>query len=494
LEIKKILANTSFLALSSFIKVLAGIARAKLNAIMIGAEGIGIVNQLSLLTQKLSMVTLSSMNHGVVKQIAESEKKSDLHKYHLAGVVKTYFLLILLTSVIMIFLFSIFRIEITKFILGDVSLIGYIWVIFISLPIVILNSIPVAILKGYKKVKEIAMARSISVIVNLIIFIPLIVLYSIKGAIILIPISFLSILIFNTYFTFKSCILPLKITKKDFKASKVNKKIMYELLTFSATGILIATVVSIADLYNRSLFVNVIGIESIGIYSPILTWSGIVLGLIVPTMYTYIFPRMSEIKDSQVSLLLNDVIRISLFLIIPLLMIGIPFRFEVINLFYSEEFVEAANYLPYHFFGLIFYLIFYSFSMALAPKGYVVLQSFLFISYNLLISLLITIYINNYGLIIWAFAFLISNFVFSLIYYLVIKRKFYFKFDRETIFLIVYAILSCISIIAVSHFGFFVSDKILGLLLLLFVISFLKKNEKNYLILKINKAWSYIKK
>ena len=64
----------------------------------------------------------------------------------------------------------------------------------------------------------------------------------------------------------------------------------------------------------RSIVVSNLGVDSIGLYSPIIMWASMITGFILPSFSTYLYPRFCEIKsDVEISSLLNDGIRLGTF-------------------------------------------------------------------------------------------------------------------------------------------------------------------------------------
>ena len=93
-----------------------------------------------------------------------------------------------------------------------------------------------------------------------------------------------------------------------------------------------------------------------------------ITGFILPAFSTY--PRFCELNSNkEISSLLNDGIRLGTFAMMPLLLIGIPYKNIIISLFYSDEFLGASVYLAYHFIGVTFYVWWYVFGQSMTPTG-----------------------------------------------------------------------------------------------------------------------------
>ncbi|NQU85303.1 MAG: oligosaccharide flippase family protein, partial [Mariniphaga sp.] len=236
MELKKLVKNTSYLMLTKVFQFIAGIFRSKLNAVLLGTAGVGIVNQLTFLTQSLTKFTLLSMSEAVVKQIAESRDKDTVTEV-INSSLKSYIILILSFMSISIILFNYFSDDLTKYVFGDIKYIRYFFIALFTFPILVLNSIPFAILKGFKNVKAISQARVLIIIVNLLIFIPLIILYKLDGAIIFIPSSYILTLTINYLFVKYQHLSNLKISFLSIMKAPLHKGYVKELLLFSGVGL-----------------------------------------------------------------------------------------------------------------------------------------------------------------------------------------------------------------------------------------------------------------
>ena len=122
-------------------------------------------------------------------------------------------------------------------------------------------------------------------------------------------------------------------------------------------GVIGGTYFIFTEITSRSIVVNELGINQLGVYTPITSWAGLFVGFILPSVYTYLYPRLSESKsDSEIIGVINVVIRLITFVALPFIIVGISIREWIIPLFYSMEFIDATKYLPYHFGSLIFFI------------------------------------------------------------------------------------------------------------------------------------------
>jgi O-antigen/teichoic acid export membrane protein len=487
MEFNKLVKNTSFLMIVQVFKFLAGIIRAKFNAIYLGTFGVGVVNQIGKFSSDSSRLTQLSMNNGLVKIIAESKNKEEASEL-ICSAVKVYFIIISAFVILVMGAIMIFYKEISYYIFGSESSYKYLIIGLISFPLLVLNSIPYSVLRGYKDIKEISKSQVIHIVVDLIIFLPLLYFFGLTGAIIFIPLSFL-ILIFVTYYLARKYhLIPNNISIGNIVKAKIRKPQLKELYKFAGIGTVISLFAILSEQITRSIVVTNLGIEKIGLYNPIITWSNLFVGFILPSFYTYLYTRFCESNsNTEISGILNDAIRLSTLLLFPLLLLAIPFQRIIIPLFYSMEFIDAAKYLPYHFIGLVLYVWFYALTMVMAPTGRIVMQGILLSSFHLLKLIVVYIFVPQIGLYGWMLKFIIPPFIFFIIYYLYLNNKLQFRIlpsNKIIMFLLLFYSVILIVIEKILHFDILVSY-ILGPLFLFSLVFFISKSEKLFIINKL---------
>ena len=485
MELKILAKNTIVLASPKVFKFFVGILRSKLIAVFLGTTGVGVINQLQTIIRQFSAFTLSSLPDGIVKLIAK-ENSLNSDKKVISSIIKTYMLMILPTTLIVTILGYTFSKEITLFVFGEIKYELYFQIGFSALPISILSSSAFALLKAYKKIKSIALAEILIIVINLFIFIPLIYFYKITGGVIYVALSYLVTFIIYRYFAKKDILKIISITYYDIRKSKSKNKYFKELLGFMGIGLFLGTYMIFVELYTRSILINELGIDKIGIYTPILAWAGLFVGFILPSLKTYLFPRISEAKsDIEITALVNDVIRLMTFITLPFIIIGISIRHWILPLFYSKDFIEAAIYLPYHFSALLFIIWTYAFVQIFAPTGRLK-HLFVFAMIHHTLALAIAYFlIPKFGLYGYMAKFIIPSIISTFIYFIFFIYAIRFKLKSENIKLIIFS-LFCITVLLIlqnSQMYLFYTS----LIFLLALILLLKKQERLFILNKIKR-------
>jgi O-antigen/teichoic acid export membrane protein len=488
MELRILFKNTIYLMVTRVVKFAVGFIRAKLVAIYLGTLGAGIISQLDQLTSALTQFTMLSMNDGLVKEIAESNKDDIGFKQKLACLIKSYIIMI---SIILISVFAIsiyFSKEITVYFLGNIKYYGYFLIGLASFPVLVINSISYAILKSFKQIKYLARSELIVLVINILIFIPLIFIWGLSGAVIYIVFAFITILIVNHYYAQKIVLSKIEISLMDILTAKISRKAINELFLFAGYGLTAGIAATLAEIITRAMVVTKLGINQIGIYSPVIIWSSLFTGFILPSIGTYLYPRYCECKsDLELDGVINDSLRFVTLLMIPILLISIPIRFQIITIFYSKDFIDSGNYLPWHFLGTLFFLWMYVFLQAMKPTGRIKTEGIVTIIGCILDLAIVYYLVSLIGLYGFMLKFLISPIIIFTYYMFYWKGQIHFKLEIRNFIIMGYAVLSTLMLILIEKFikTNYKINIIIGLTLLGIAFLMLDKSEKNIILKKI---------
>jgi len=427
------------------------------------------------------------MNDGLVKQIAENKSEKGFSE-KLASLIKSYTIVVLIILIPSILLLFIYSEKLTIYILGDISYHKYYLFGLISFPILVLNSISYAILKGFKQIKYIARSEIIIIGINFLLFIPLIYYFGILGGVIHVGFSFITILIANNYFARKKVLSNFNFNIKDIFNAPISIKSIKELFVFAGFGLTSGLALVISEIVTRSIVVTKLGVDQMGIYSPIMAWAGLFTGFILPSLFTYLYPRFSELKcNVKINGLINDSLRIVSFLMLPILLYAIPLRYIIIPFFYSQDFISAAYYLPWHFIGTLFYLWMSIFSQVFTPTGRIKIYGIFIILLCIVDILVVHFTVPIMGLTGWMLKFIISPFIFFFVYFFYLYKQIGFRFINKNIYIMVYVLIAALLIYAFDYkFNFNIYIQ-LTISTLLFVVSFIfmTRQERRYILNKL---------
>ena len=495
-EFNLLVKNTSILAGTRLIQFLTGLLRIKISAIILGTVGIGIVDQLTFLTNKISQFTTVGTAEAFVKQLAESKEKEKVNEL-ISSAFKSYILVIFGFVIFSVIFLLYFSDSMTVYIFGENSNKSYFYIALFTFPILVLGSLPFSILKAFKDVKSISKSRIWIVLIQILIAIPIILIYKLPGAVIYVPISYLIDFLFVYYFANKFYFKKYQVSISSIWKAPLVPSFVKELFVFSGFGLTVGVYLIFSEFFCRSIVVSHLGVEAIGLYSPVIMFASVFTGFILPALSTYLYPRFCELKlNAEISGLINDALRLGTICLTPLLFIGIPFQHLIIGIFYSSDFLEATKYLPFHFIGIIFYVWWYVLSQSLTPTGRIKVHG-IFRLFFFTIDIITTyFFVEYFGLYGWMMKHVMSPFIFFWVYSYYVKSNMGFKLKKSNYAIMFYLLGG--SIFLIISFNFFkygvVINYFLGPILLIGTFFLLKESEKVYIQDKILNISSRVNK
>ena len=417
------------------------------------------------------------------------KKKKTFHQ-KIAMLIKSYITIISIVLIFVIIIALLFSKQITIYFFGDSQYFVFFLIGLVSFPILNINGVSFAILKSFKQIKYLARSELIVIIINILIFIPLVFLWRLMGAVIYITFAYITTLVVNHYYAQNIILRKINISLKDILKAKINKNVIKELFIFAGYGLTAGVALIFTDTVTRSIVVTKLGISQIGIYSPVFIWTSLFAGLIMPSIATYLYPRFCECKsDFELIGIMNDSLRFVTLLMIPFILLSIPIRFQLIPLFYSDKFKSSGNYLPWHFIGTLFYMWMYVFDQAMKPTGRIKMGGIIIIIMCILDFAVVYFLVPKIGLYGYMLKFLISPILVFVFYYLYWKNIIHFKLEMKNIGIMIYLISSFILLLSTEKYitSNYKINFLLGLSLTGLSFLMLNKSEKDFIINRLRK-------
>jgi len=480
---KSLVKNTVLLGGARFVELITSLVKVKLSAVILGVTGLGVFNQLNFLSENLSAFTLLRIGDGLTKQIAESVDKEGL-RLTLLVALKSYICLLLLFLIISVGVVTFFAQEVTVYVFGESKYFNYFLIALCTLPLLVVNSIPLSVMRGFGDMSTIARSRVIVALLNICHVVPLIYFYELDGAAFSVFLSYLVQMIVNIYLLKKLYFSEFDIKLVDILRASIVKKYFRELLSFSIFGLTIGLYLVVSEFICRGIVVSNLGVKAIGLYSPNLMIAALFTGFLVPALTTYLYSKLCNSKNnSEISDLLNDGMRLATFALMPLLFFAIPYKTLAVSILYTSEFFESLAYLPFHLLGVIFQVWFNVLSQSMSSTGRIKQHGY-FRFFYLSLDIAVTYYfVINWGMIGWLLKHIVSPFVFYFIYMIYIKRNMQFSLKVRNLAAMIYLLSASMVLIIVERYVTIGEILNYGLGPVLFVsgIFLLDKTEKEML-------------
>lgn len=414
LEILKAILKTGS---GTIVTIILGVLSTKTLAVVIGSSGVGLY---SLISQTLATAVIAGTIGGQTAfvQGLASKQGADKDKY-----LTTVFWIFAFGAIVIALCFILFSPLIAQFVFasGDKKIINL--VRWMSLPVIltIIYSYLVSLLNGFRAIGRLVIGQVIVSVVTVLLVYPvskLIIGGHEIAFIAMISTSTLSGIIFCFIVAHKEKWLsPLTANFLPKLDKEATSYFYYIARTTLLTGLITAGTI----LVIRTIIVKQGGLSSAGIFDVAWMLSMTYVMLLLSSFGTYYLPTLSGINDVPTRKnLIQNLFKISVLLVIPLIIAIIVLKPLVITLLYTHEFASSLRIIRWMLIGDYFKIS--SWVLAMPMLAYKDMKSFfwteLLISIKFLIlSYVAVFYYNDMQLIGVAFLIIYALYFVFTIYY-----------------------------------------------------------------------------
>ncbi len=357
---------TAITGISFIINMIMLVARSKALALLLAPEGVGLLAQINTLDGMLSTFASVGIGYGIINLVAryagERNDSSDAADASATGI-----LLSMVISVLIVGGLIAGSSLLSDLLLGSRDLAILFVLLALALPFNYANAAYGSILQGLKAITPLARARSIGAVLGALSTILLTWRMGLIGAV-------LGIAAWSVFFFIASRIaLDREWRIKGGKSGKgsFRKEFAGEILRFGFANLLILSMNYLAVIIIRSQIVHISGAAQNGIYQVVWAMSSQYLILVSLSLWSYSYPRITELIDSLDSLTaeLSRVLRLGLLLIGPLIFLIVANRDYVIRLLYTVEFLPASGLILIQAWGDLFRFVLWWVELPLYARG-----------------------------------------------------------------------------------------------------------------------------
>jgi O-antigen/teichoic acid export membrane protein len=446
-EFKDILRVSFSYGFLQIFQIGINIVKTKFIAIILGPSGVGISNLFHSTTGVIASLANNGLTTSAIKEIADSESKSNEIE---AGLKISAFKKLLIITGFLCFILCFFLAPFLSNNAFDSD--EYIYsfqILSIGLFINQVSSGYGVLLRSRRLTKKIIISTIISSLFSLIISIPILYYFNFRG---IVPSIIITSLI---------NLLVLKIFTKElfFKSVKLSYK---EAISIGKSMISSGFFVSLSSLFSSIvsyIFISYLSrnssVDIVGFYSAGFAILNTYVGLIFNSMAQDFYPRLSSKIKSQeeVKTTLANQMDIAILLIVPLL-IGMIFFNEIfIEILYTDEFLVMSQMIIFASVGILCKIPTWATAFFLLASGkfriYFYLETFV-----LVLSLCLNIIcFEFYGLMGLGISSSVTLVVSALVYVVIAK----IPIVQQTLsFIIIGLLIICLCIYIQSSFGYFI--------------------------------------
>lgn len=318
------------------LNILIGVVRNKLVAMILGPEGMGLMSLFNSTIKLVSDSTNLGISMSAIRGISEAYEQGDEEKVrHIVKLIRVWSLLTALLGMFICIALSPLLNKWT-FTWGDHTL----HFILLS-PVVALTAImggELAILKGTRQLKHLAVLSIYSMIGALVFSVPLYYIWREQAIIPSLLVIALVQLLFTILYSYR--LFPLRLSS--------NAKMIGEGMGMVKLGIafvLSGILGSGAEFVIRSYLNNIGDLTIVGLYNAGYMMTMTYAGMVFQAMETDYFPRLSAVRGigDEMNLVVNRQIEVSILLVSPLLVAFIVGAPILLPLLYSGKFMPVMG-------------------------------------------------------------------------------------------------------------------------------------------------------
>ncbi len=443
---RSIFKATSLFGGVKLYQILIGIIKSKFVAILLGPAGVGIQGLYQSSLDLVKGFASMGLEASAVRDVSEANGEGNSKK--IGFIVAVLRKLVWFTGLLGMILVILLSPILSHFSFGNNE---HILAFVILSVILLLDQISAGqkvVIQGTRRLKYLAKASAIGVTVGLLVSVPLLYFWGIKGIIPTLIIHSLTSLLLTWYFSQKIPLDNVNVTLKEaFKGGALMLKLG---IAMSLSSILTVLVSYALRAFIRSQG----GLNEVGLFTAGFAIISSYVGMIFSAMSTDYYPRLASVNKDNIKCraMVNQQLEIASFIMGPLLLLCLLFMPYVIKLLYSADFLGANDYIFWAITGMLFRLASWAISFQFVAKG----ESKVFIV-NELVGNTVIFSCNMLGY--WyegltglGIGFSCGYFIYLLQVYLIARKRYGFSFTKESFVswcLQLLLILACVLVVII---------------------------------------------
>lgn len=360
---KQILKSTSILGGAQIITILIRILRNKIIAVLLGPVGLGTAGLYQSIIDLVRSATGFGLNSSAVRDIGQAVGINNQQ-----AIARTILILrrwIWFTGLLGLILCLVFCKVLSRYAFGNETYALGVAVLSVVLLMDAVSGGQLALLQGLRRIRTMATANVIGVIMGFCITIPLYWLLGVKGIVPAIILTSAASLFLSWFYARRIPVQPVPLSVSETVQGglgMVRLGFCMMISSFAMTAVMYLV---------RSFVSDKNGIEGVGQFQAAFSLSSVYLAAVLQAMSTDYFPRLSAVNtdNTKVIQLVNEQTEIGLLIASPLIVGMLSFINIVVYILYSAKFTEAVNILHWQLAGTFLQVISWPISYIILAKA-----------------------------------------------------------------------------------------------------------------------------
>ena len=343
----QILKSSTIIGGSSAVNVLMGIARVKVNAVLLGPGGMGLIGLYNSICQIAGTVSNMGINSSGVRQIAEAAGTEDRMRIaHTITTLRRVALVLGLVGALGLFLL---RKPVCQLTFGNLEHASEVGVLALAVLFGAVSGGQGALIQGMRRMGDLARESIYGAVLGTLMSAVIIYFWRERG----IVISFVAVAAMGimSSWWYARKIRVERVTLKWKELWLEVRRLLALGLVLTASGLIVAG----GAYVTRLMIVRQFGLAEAGFYQSASTLSIIYAGFILQAMGADFYPRLTAVANdhSTCNRLVNEQAEIGLLLSVPGILATLTFAPLVIQVFYSSKFGPAVEILRWQILGIL---------------------------------------------------------------------------------------------------------------------------------------------
>ena len=405
---------------ASAIGSLTQIAKGKISSVLLGPEGVGVLNQLTSLWSLFSVIAGMGFYNGMLRHMAISWGKDDEEGFRIHATSSLIFLMG--TSLTLTGLGCLFSAELSQALFGDEGArADLICLILLGVPVFAIGQVYRAMLNSTRSVQHLVRARIFADISSVAALAVLVYPLGLKGA----ALAYVALHLLYLGFTVLATKAALGADRAAIlKPSRFRAKEIILNFGFGANGLIAAAVGICATLVASRWIIEALGVGANGVFTVALKVATVYLGGLTATAGGYYFPTLSMAKsDEEFHGVINATLSLYLYVIPPVVAVLMTGGELLMVLLFTADFMAAAMLLLLMLPGDLFRISSETLSVSLVVRKHLVASTSLYTLWAAMYLGLAYTLLPVFGLIGVAMAYLSAHVLNSCLVLIVVRWK-----------------------------------------------------------------------
>ncbi len=360
---RTILKSTALIGGAQVIVIIAGIVRTKVLAVLLGPVGMGLVGLYATAAELVGTITGMGIGSSGVRQIAEAAGAGDSSR-----IARTMIVLrraSLVSGTLGMLAVLALCVPLSRLTFDDNRHIGGMALMSLTLLFGGISAGQMALLQGCRRIRDLASSQIFGAVFGTIVSIAFVYFLREDGIVpYLVAVSAFG-LIASWWYARRIREQPVALTVREtLNESRV-------LLGMGTAFMVSALLVAGVAYASRVLILRELGKEAVGLYQATWTLSTIYVGFVLNAMAADFYPRLTAVAgdNAAVNRMVNEQTEMGLLIALPGVLATITLAPWVLTVFYSSEFIAAAEIIRWQIIGITLRVVSWPLGFVQIAKG-----------------------------------------------------------------------------------------------------------------------------